>query len=86
MKNYLVFIANDQSIRYENGRRVETGIPVSYQLAFGVKAKNPEQACMAVMSHTKQIGRYAAIEAEFINFEDALTGNLPDEERPSLNP
>lgn len=80
--NYLVFEA-DTNLMFDDDavKRVKL---IGYQSIGSARAETPEKACMAVMGVTKRIGKYAAVEATFLDFTPNLDD--PDSERLALNP
>lgn len=90
MPDYLVFqaaptpgaIATDAS-----GRTTQYASPdaiVPYRCVGGVRAPNVEAASRAVVGVTRHVGKYALIEATFVDFASGLT--IPDDDTLQLNP
>lgn len=94
MKDYLIFesVSPPQPAmrHYQDGHSEQVGpnVPgqglVGYSCIGAVRARDKLDACKAVIGATRRVGKYAVIEAEFIDF----TANLqePEGERPILNP
>lgn len=88
--SYLVFESQQPEhggapVMTSGGRTVVGEEPLfGYTCVGAVSARDSVQAVQAIMSKTRRIGRYAVIEAEFINFDSAFSD--PEEDRPTLNP
>lgn len=95
MNNYLVFEsqappdhsgAPTQFNPRTNQMEVIGNAPLfGYTCIAAVRAKDTTQAVQAVMGRTRRIGKYAVIEAEFIDFTSSPFQDA-EGEAPQLNP
>lgn len=91
MRNYLVFESAQPNIIEHNiatGSRVERDNPfilIGYNCIGAVRAADESEAVRAVIAHTRRIGKYAVIEATFLDFAADLAAQ-PIKAQPVLNP
>lgn len=90
MDSFLVFQAAPgpgiyQEDNYSTGQRYRNTPPPVYGQAFGVNAKDPQAAVMAVAAHTRTIGAYAVVPATFIDLAAGI-GNGGEDAPKLINP
>jgi hypothetical protein len=88
VRNFLVFEAHTNNMPHPSGRRGDRDNEptlVGYNCIGGVAAQDEAKAVMAAMSVTKRIGKYAVIEATFVDFSAGLLAEA-EADRPQLNP
>lgn len=98
MRNFLVFEADDayepppvnnvttdyRGNTYVNRSEPRRKVLIPYTCVGAVQANDETDAARAIVSATRRIGKYAVIEATFIDFTQDI--NEPEAEAPKLNP
>jgi hypothetical protein len=96
MRDFLVFeqdpsaVPPGQHVAYDSGGKLTSGgltpRPLfSYRCVGAVRARNPHDASRAVVAATRRVGKYAIMEATFVDFTADLAQE-PEGDRPVLNP